>query len=219
MQNYFSINNIAFEALGYAMSHLEVWATLFGLIAVILAAREHILSWPIGIVNVILLFFLFYQYNLYSDMFLQIFFFVSNILGWYFWLTPEIGQENQNNQLKVTNFDHNNRIKIVFFIAIGTIFLSWIVMNLNNWLPQYFQNPASYPYADTFVMTASIVAQIAMTKKKLESWLLWIAVDVVATIIYIKKNMLLMSIEYAIFCIIALFGFLAWRKTMKTEVC
>jgi nicotinamide mononucleotide transporter len=215
MEQYFSIQNIAFEAFGYPMSYLEVWGTLFGLFAVILAAREHILSWPIGLINVVLLFFLFYQHSLYSDMFLQIFFFASNILGWYFWLNPKTGEENQNNQLKITTFNAKNRIIIGFLIFFGTICLSWVIINLNVWLPKYFPNPAAFPYADTFVMTTSIVAQIAMTKKKLDSWMLWILVDLVATVIYLQKNMLLMSIEYSIFCGIASLGFWGWYKSMK----
>jgi nicotinamide mononucleotide transporter len=218
MEQYFSIKNIAFEALGYPMSYLEVWGTLFGLVAVILAAREHILSWPIGLINVVLLFFLFYQYSLYSDMFLQIFFFVSNILGWYFWLNPQKGEENQNNQLKITNLALSSRIFVGLSIVLGTVCMSWIVMNLNIWFPQYFPNPAAFPYADTFVMTTSIVAQIAMTRKKLDSWILWITVDLVAAFIYIQKNMLLMSIEYAIFCVIAILGFMSWKKSMKTII-
>ena len=55
-----------------------------------------------------------------------------------------------------------------------------------------------------------------MARKKLESWLLWIAVDIVATIYYFKKGIYLVGIEYIIFGIIALAGYLNWRKIHKS---
>ena len=83
--NIFDINFIAFEWQGYSMSWLELFGTLFGFWAVWLSGREKISSWLIGIVNVILFLILFYQLQLYSDMILQIFFFVTNIYGYITW--------------------------------------------------------------------------------------------------------------------------------------
>ena len=83
--NFFSINNTFFEVLSYQMSYIEFFGTITGAIAVWLSAKANVWSWPIGIISVILLMFLFYQVQLYPDMFLQIFFFVTNIMGWWRW--------------------------------------------------------------------------------------------------------------------------------------
>src|SRR5882757_6791662 len=100
--NFFSIKNIFFTVLGYPMSYLEFFGTVAGAIAVWLSARANIWSWPIGLINVTLFFFLFFQVQLYPDMFLQIFFFVTNLIGWWRWANPKQGEEDKKNELKVT---------------------------------------------------------------------------------------------------------------------
>jgi len=89
---FFSIDNIAFTLFGYASKLSELFGLITGTIAVILSAYANLWSWPIGIVNVVLSFFLFYQVQLYPDMFLQVFFFVTNILGWWRWANPKEGE-------------------------------------------------------------------------------------------------------------------------------
>src|SRR6478609_3122213 len=100
--DFFSINKIFFNALGYSMSYLEFFGTVAGAIAVWLSAKANIWSWPIGLINVTLFFFLFFQVQLYPDMFLQVFFFVTNLIGWWRWANPKAGEENKNMELKVS---------------------------------------------------------------------------------------------------------------------
>jgi nicotinamide mononucleotide transporter len=71
--------------LGYPISYVELIGTLFGLVSVYFASRANILTWGTGIVNEIFLFILFFQVQLYADMFLQIYFFVVTLYGWYNW--------------------------------------------------------------------------------------------------------------------------------------
>jgi len=85
---FFDVNNILFTAFGQPVSYLEFVATIVGAIAVWLSARANIWSWPLGIVNVSLLFFFFFQVQFYPDMFLQVFFFITNLMGWWRWDTP-----------------------------------------------------------------------------------------------------------------------------------
>ncbi len=108
--NFFDIDSIFFEMWGYPMSYLEFFGTIAGAVAVWLAARANIWSWPIGLINVTLFFFLFFQVQLYPDMFLQIFFFVTNVIGWWRWAHPKPfeedshkGIEDQLDAAKATN--------------------------------------------------------------------------------------------------------------------
>ena len=79
LSDFFSVTNIAFDVLGYQISWLELSGTIFNLAAVILAARRNILTWPIGIIGVILFGFLFYQINLYADMAEQVYYFITGV--------------------------------------------------------------------------------------------------------------------------------------------
>jgi nicotinamide mononucleotide transporter len=212
MLDFFSIKNIFFSFQGYEVSYLELFGTFFGLWAVILSAKEKVSSWYIGIVNVVLFFWLFYQSRLYSDMLLQIYFFVTNLMGWYFWTHPKKEEGIIANQLKSSYFPNEKRRFFAIIIIVGTIICGACIEKFHIWFPYFFQKPASFPYLDTFVMVASIVAQYLLTKKKIESWALWIVVDVVATAIYFQKNLILLSAEYVIFFLIAIYGFYTWYK-------
>jgi len=119
--SFFNIHSIFFEVLGYSMSYLEFFGALAGAIAVWLSAKGNIWSWPIGIVNVTLLFFLFFQVQLYPDMFLQVFFFVTNLLGWWRWANPKPGEEDKKNELKVSHMRVGQLFLISFAGIAGTL--------------------------------------------------------------------------------------------------
>lgn len=93
--DFFSTKSIFFTILDYPMSYLEFFAVVTGVISVILSARANIWSWPAGIVNVFLSAFFYYQIQLYPDMFLMGFFFVTNILGWWRWANPKPEEEDK----------------------------------------------------------------------------------------------------------------------------
>src|SRR5688572_10097144 len=100
--SFFDIENIFFTAWNYPVSYLEFFGLISGIIAVLLSAFANVWSWPIGIINVTLSFFLFFQVQLYPDMFLQVFFFVTNVLGWWRWTHPKPFEEDRKHELKVS---------------------------------------------------------------------------------------------------------------------
>jgi nicotinamide mononucleotide transporter len=86
--DFLSIENIAFTVIGYDLSDIELIGTVFGLLAVYWASRENIWTWPASVINVAAFFVLFYQVNLYSDMFLKVYFLIVTVFGWYNWSKP-----------------------------------------------------------------------------------------------------------------------------------
>lgn len=198
------------------MSYIEFFATVAGGIAVWLSAKANVWSWPIGIVNVVLAFFLFFQVQLYPDMFLQIFFFVTNLMGWWRWTHPKPGEEDKKKEIRVSYLPVSNLIISIGITVIGTALFGTLASKLNTWLPALFTKPSAFPYLDSFVTVISIVATFLMIQKRIECWAFWIAADVVATGLYFSKGILLMSAEYLVFCFIAAFGLINWRKEFKT---
>lgn len=213
---FFNINNIFFTVLGYSMSYIEFFGTIAGAIAVWLSARGNIWSWPIGIINVTLFFFLFYQVQLYPDMFLQAFFFVTNLAGWWRWSHPTPLEEDKKHELKASFMATPTLLLLLFAGAIGTFAMGAFAENLHLQFPTLFSLPSAFPYADSFVTVMSIVATYLMVQKKAECWLIWLVVDVVATYMYFKKGILFVGIEYLVFCFIAAYGFYKWFKDSKT---
>ena len=206
--NFFDIKNIAFEIIGYQISYVELIGTLFGLFSVYFASRANILTWPTGIVNEIFLFILFFQVQLYPDMFLQVYFFIVTIYGWYHWKTNAaekiISEIKFRSKLILAS-------AILFFSVLSGCFFS----NIHLSLPEFFPVQAAYPFIDSFVMVSSIVATVLLAKKKIENWYLWIAVDVVCTGLYFKKGVYFLSLEYFIFLGLASYGLYNWNKQLK----
>lgn len=216
MKEFFDVNNEFFNVLGYSMSYIEFTGVVFGLIAVWLSAKAHILSWPIGIINVILAAILYFQVQLYPDMFLQIFFFVTNIIGWWRWANPKPGEEDKKQELKVSYMKRSQLLLAVAIAIAGTFLLGQFASNLHEWFPNIFSKPSAYPYVDSFITVMSVLTTFYMIEKKIESWIIWILVDIIATFLYYIKGVKFYSIEYFIFTIIAAYGLVHWMKEYKS---
>jgi nicotinamide mononucleotide transporter len=205
---FFQIDHIAFKVLNYPLSYIELIGTLFGLISVYYASRANILTWPTGIINEIALFVLFFQVQLYADMFLQVYFFVVTIYGWYKW-------KSNTADVPVTSAGPLMIKIIAVIMVIGTISVGLIIRSIHSWLPAYFPLPAAYPFADSFVMVGSILATVLLARKQVENWYLWIIVDVVSIVVYLLKGIYFLSLEYVIFLGLASFGLYRWTKQLR----
>lgn len=206
--NYLDINHIVCTIIGYPLSYIELLGTLFGLISVYYASRGNVLTWPTGIVNEIALAILFYQVQLYADMFLQVFFLVVTIFGWYHW-------KSNKADVPITRLPAKGVQWYTISLVIGTIILGTVISHLDSWLPAYFPVPAAYPYVDSFVTVASILATLLLAKKQLENWMFWIVVDIISIGLYLIKGIHFLSIEYVIFLGLASWGLLQWRKKLR----
>ena len=197
------------------MSYLEFFGTVAGFIAVWLSAKANVWSWPIGLLNVALFFFLFYQVQLYPDMFLQAFFFITNLIGWWRWTHPEPGEEDRRHELKISFLKRMQLITLVITGLAGTLVMGTFAKNLHEWFPTIFYKPSAFPYLDSFVTVMSIVTTFFMIQKKIESWILWIVIDIIATYLYFSKGIKFVALQYLLFCLIASFGLWNWIREFK----
>ena len=213
---FFDIENIFFTLLGYSMSYLEFFGTVAGAVAIWLSAKAIVWSWPIGIVNVVLFFFLFYQVQLYPDMFLQVFFFVTNLMGWWRWTHPKKFEEDRKHELKVSFLDRKHLWVILFAGVAGTFLFGTLAGNIHDIFPGIFPLPSAFPYLDSFVTVMSIITTFLMINKKIESWIFWIFIDVIATYMYFVKEIKFVALEYLIFCFVAAFGLWNWTREYRS---
>ncbi len=209
-----NVNTTFFTLFNYPMSYIEFFGTLLNLACVWLVVKKHILNWPIGIVGVILFGALFYQLHLYADLLEQIYYFITGFLGWYAW-TKVRPQADQAIDVK-TNTTKQNILWLVG-IAIFTVIGTWVMRNLNSWLPIFFPEPASLPLLDVWTTVMSFAAQILLIKQRIENWVLWIVVDVIAIGLYYYKGVPFVAALYAIFLVLATSGLITWYKTLKGE--
>jgi nicotinamide mononucleotide transporter len=212
LSNLFDINSIFFTVLDYPISYVEFIGTVAGLVSVWLATKSNIWTWATGLVNVVFFFVIFYQVQLYSDMFLQGYFFAMSIYGWITWRKQDQAEENP-----ITTLSNKNRIYFAVIIAVATAIFGTLMLNIHTTLPGIFSKPASFPYLDTFTTVASILATIFLARRIFETWILWITVDILSIGLYATKGIMLISIEYVIFLCLASYGFYNWYQLQKDE--
>lgn len=210
-ETLFSIDTIAFELIGYPISYLELVGTLTGLISVFLAARSNVLTWPVGLVNVSCFFLLFYQVRLYSDMLLQVYFWGMSIWGWIHW------RQQNNEGTSVRWLSVGAKWRYAALCVVGTLLLGALMQRIHLWLPAAFPEPAAFPYADAFTTVLSIAATVLLAQRVIETWILWILVDIAAIGIYHLKGIQLISWEYLIFLGIATWGLFNWLNLYARE--
>jgi len=213
---FLDINHIFFTVLGYPLSYLEFFGLISGVLAVILSSLANIWSWPLGLINVTLSFFLFFQVQLYPDMFLQVFFFVTNVMGWWRWSHPHPGEEDRARHLKVTFLPYRKLILYSMISVAGTVVMALFASNLHEWVPLIFTRPSAAPYLDSFITVMSIMATFLMIQKRVECWAIWVLVDIVATYLYFVRDIKFYSLMYFAFCVIAAFGFWNWWREHKS---
>jgi nicotinamide mononucleotide transporter len=179
----------------------EVLAVITGIISVYLSTRENIWSWPTALVNVALYFVVFLEAKLYADMGLQAVYFALSLYGWYEWL---YGGENRT-ELRVSRTPRALGIRLAIIGVACAAVLGTLLARFTD---------AALPYIDSATTSTSLVAQWMMTRKILENWSVWVAVDVVYIAMFIFKRLYLTAGLYAVFLVLAVMGYVQWKRSL-----
>ena len=215
MPNFLSVNNIVFTVLGYPMSYVELIGTILYLWSVWLISKRQVLTWPVGILSVLLYMVLFYQIRLYSDTLEQVYYLGASIYGWILWDKSS----KDDGQIKdVTYGDGKSIILWVAMTGIISIFAGILMGRIHLLLPVLFPEAASFPFLDAFTTIMSFTAMWLMARKRIESWIYWIFVDVIGIWLYFVKDVKFISLLYIILLIMAVNGLRSWQKAKLQTV-
>jgi len=201
------VNEIIGSLQGF--SALEFAGLVFGVINVLLLIKEDIRNWIFGILYILVSFVIFWQSRLYGDFILHILFLVLNIYGWYNWTKPK-----ETETLLVTTQTSLSRLVWIFVTAIGVLFFAQFLLILPTIFPNL--DPPSLPYWDSTTTMLSVTAMWLTARKKLESWMYWFAVDILATGIYFYKGLYFYSLLYFIYIAFAIMGYRSWLKSYRS---
>ena len=184
------------------MNWIEIAGFITGVIGVWLTIKENIWCWAVGLVNVILYLILFFDLKLYADSWLQGFYIISQIYGWYKWSKGI----NKSKELKVS-FSSFGLI-IIYFAA--TIIMTFL-------FGYYFSNytQAALPWWDSALTAMSLTGTWMAANKKIENWIVWIIANFIYIQIYIIKDTYLTSALYFVFFLLAIEGFYEWKTSWK----
>lgn len=178
---------------------LEAISFVTGAVCVWLTVKQSIWNFPIGLINVATFCVVFFQSRLFADAGLQIVYFALGLMGWYLWLR---GGENRS-ELVVSRSPRIELVVTLALVAVATIGL-WKTLQ---------QVGGSASFLDALTTSISLAAQWLLNRKRLESWIAWIVVDIIYIPLYAYKELYLTALLYAIFLVMAVLGLRAWRES------
>ena len=185
-----------------AANWLELVGLVSGLMCVWLLIRENVLTFPIGLIYAVVTVVVVARANLYADVILNLYYVLMNAYGWYFWLYG--GRERRNQEVLFVGWVPKHQWPpLIAITVLGTLAMGWYFQTQTN---------AALPYPDSFTTVASFVAMWMSARKYLESWVLWFVIDVVQVALYIIKDIEAYALLYLVYLVMAVYGWLAWRK-------
>lgn len=183
-------------------NYLEVTAAIFGLIYVLLAARQNFFCWMAGIANVLIFAWIFFNNKIYANMSLQIIYLIISIYGLYVWMSKK-----PNVKVKISKMDNSYRLLMVVFISILTAISYLILSNTNS----------TTLFVDSFTAAAGLIATWMQARKYIENWLIFIPTDIILTIMFYTQELYVTSALFAIYTLIAIGAYFNWLKMYKKE--
>lgn len=185
------------------MNTLEIIAVALGLANVGLLVRRSIWNYPFGMAMVALYLLIFWQARLYGEAVLQVFFFVAQGWGWYLW--AQAGGLAQ--MVTVRWMAARGRVAALALVALSALGIGWAMARYTN---------AALPYADAAIAGASVVAQVLLALRRIENWVLWIAIDVLSVWVYLQRELFLTAGLYVVFLAMATAGLIVWARAART---
>ncbi|MCW5588408.1 MAG: nicotinamide riboside transporter PnuC [Legionellales bacterium] len=188
------------------MHYIEFIAACLGFFCTWFSMRQHLLTWPTGIISVMLYAKLFQDNHLYGDMALQIVYLVLFIYGWYQWLYG--GDKEQGVSIAYTP-----RKTVLFLLILFTVGCGFMA-----YLLQHF-TASQMIVCDTFTTTASLIAQWLLAKKYIETWYVWFIVDATYVGMYLYKGLYITSVLNIFYTSLAALGFYWWQQHLREQHC
>ena len=183
---------------------LEFLAFSFGIISVIYAKKENILVYPTGIICTVITVYILFKAQYLGDMMMNVYYSIMSIYGWWNWSR----KDKDLYLIKISRFSKND-LGLTIFLFVLTICITYSVY-------LFSLNEIGIPnYIDVFTSGLFFTAMWLMANKKLESWIFWIIADIITVPLYAYRGLGMLSLQYIIFTILAIQGYLEWKKSLN----
>ena len=186
---------------------LDITTTLLGLAYILFEYRASIWMWAVGAVMQLLGIVLYYQKGLYADCGMEFYYLAMTAYGWWNWKTRPLS-EGAKEELPVTHIPVRLALLWTMIFLLLWALIWWLLVTRTD---------STVPVADAFTTALSLVGIWALAHKYLEQWFIWIAVDVVTCVLYFHKDIPFKASLYALYIVIALFGYRRWRRMMQAS--
>lgn len=215
---------------------LELIGVVFGVASVLLARKLNVLVFPIGLVSTAIFVYLLWKWQLFGDMFINAYYTVMGLYGWFNWTKNKTNTNNSLEHNKDNSNANSNDIDIEHIEAsdIPTMALLSIATVSFVALVYYFRpvinNNFSFDgavmglhlftwidYTDMLTTALFLIAMWLMASRKIEHWLLWIVADAISVPLYFYKGLTFTALQYVVFTLIAIWAYYEWQRRYRIQ--
>jgi len=197
---------------------LEAIATIFGLLSVYFSIRKNIWVYPTGIISTAISVYLLFIGNLLGDMMVNVYYTIMSIYGWFLW-----SKSSNTQQVEVVETTRKEWLVSIFVFMFSVVLISIIYYYkplidnkfVSDGITLSLSNLDWVNWVDVFVASVFFVGMWLMAKRKIENWIFWIVGDFISVPLYLKKGMLFTSFQYLLFTIIAIMGYIEWKRHLR----
>ena len=187
------------------MNAVEIFGLSTGTLSIALLIRQNIWTWPVGIAYTLASLYIFFTAKLYADFALHVLFLIMSSYGWYYWLH---GNSRFDSELPVSS--ESKKV-----LAYSIIICSFIIILTSNLFIIY--TDADIPYWDNTTSCLSVLAIWLQSRKKIESWIFWLIIDILSVGIYFYKGLYFYSLLYSIYVVMAFLGYVTWLESYRND--
>jgi len=182
---------------------LEFLVFVFGIASVVLAKKENIWVYPTGLIATVITTYLLYQAKYFGDMTMNAYYSLMSLYGWYKW-----SAKTNKPEIKITRTNTSEKL-----IGLG---LFGLTMAITYMVYKFFDYKLEIPnYIDIFTSGLFFTAMWYMALKKIENWTLWIIGDCIVVPLFAYRGLGMLSLQYLIFTILAVYAYLEWKKIIQ----
>ena len=182
---------------------LEIFAVGMNIISVVYAKQNNILVYPTGLIGTGIFVYILFNFSLLGDMIINGYFFIMSIYGWYYWSRKK-DEVFINN---VSRLEKKEYKQLIFLALVSLLFIYFVYVQFDKW-------NSWTAYVDNITTAIFFVAMWLMAKRKIESWIFWIIGDLITVPLYFYKGLTISSLQYIIFTVLAILGYISWKKIL-----
>jgi len=186
--------------------YLELIAVFFGLCSVWYAKKDNILVFPTGLISTSIYAYLLWQWSLLGDSMINVYYFIMSIYGWYHWTR----KKDNVDEFPISTMNGRERVLSVIIFALTIVFVVIVYLYFNKFTTWY-------SYLDTILTAIFFVGMWLMAKRKIENWFFCFVGDLLSIPLYFAKGYTFTSFQYIVFTIIAVYGYLEWKKILNSS--
>jgi len=190
----------------YLSEHaLEIAGVVLGIIYLLQELKASRAMWITGMIMPLISLFVYFRAGLYADFAIDIYYFLIGIYGFIAW---KRGTGKKKEDLPIT---HTPAKAILPLVAVFAVLFVVIGLILQNW------TNSTVPWQDSFTTALSIVGLWMLARKWIEQWWVWFVVDAVSTALYIYKGIPFYAGLYALYTVLAVYGYFKWKRKMDAQ--